>query len=112
MSVTGGRAFRVGGGSRLQSIFGTTSDADFFTVLRTTPAIGRVFTASECQPGRDAVIVLSHGFAENQIGSPANALGNRLVLNDRSYEVIGVIPPRFYVKSWFPASTQAWPRPH
>ena len=63
---------------------------------------------SECQPGRDAVIVLSHGFAESQFGSPANALGNRLVLNDRNYEVIGVMPPRFYVKSWFPASTQAW----
>ena len=105
---SGGRALRIGGGSRPQSILATTSDADFFTVLRAKPAIGRVFTASECQPGRDAVIVLSHGFAESQFGSPANALGNRLVLNDRNYEVIGVMPPRFYVKSWFPASTQAW----
>src|SRR5262245_46226710 len=108
MSVIGGRTFRVGGGSRPQSILATTSDADFFTVLRAKPAIGRVFTASECQPGRDGVIVLSHGFAESQFGSPASALGNRLVLNDRSYEVICVMPPRFYVKSWFPASTQAW----
>jgi putative ABC transport system permease protein len=108
MSVIGGRAFRVGGGSRPQSILATTSDADFFTVLRAKPAIGRVFTASECQPGRDAVIVLSHGFAASQFGSSTNALGNRLVLNDRSYEVIGVMPPRFYVKSWFPASSQAW----
>jgi len=108
MSVIGARALRVGGGSRPQSILATASDADFFTVLRARPAIGRVFTASECQPGRDAVIVLSHGFAESQFGSPANALGGRLVLNDRNYEVIGVMPPRFYVKSWFPASVQAW----
>lgn len=107
-SVIGRRAFRVGGGSRPLSILATTSDADFFTVLRAKPAIGRVFTASECQPGRDAVIVLSHGFAESQFGSPASALGNRVVLNDRSYEVIGVMPPRFYVKSWFPASSEAW----
>jgi hypothetical protein len=96
MSVIGGRALRVGGGSRPQSILATTSDADFFTVLRAKPAIGRVFTASECEPGRDAVIVLSHGFAESQFGSPANALGSRLVLNERNYEVIGVMPPGFY----------------
>src|SRR5215475_8104265 len=57
MSVIGGRTLRVGGGSRPQSILATASDPDFFTVLRAKPAIGRVFTASECEPGRDAVIV-------------------------------------------------------
>jgi predicted permease len=108
MSVIGGRALRIGGGSRPQSILATSSDPDFFTVLRAKPAVGRVFTASECQPGRDAVIVLSHGFAESQFGSPDNALGKRLVLNDRNYEVIGVMPRRFYVKSWSPASSEAW----
>jgi predicted permease len=108
MSMIGGRTFRIGGGSRPQSLLVTISDADFFTVLRAKPAVGRLFTASECQPGREAVIVLSHGFAESQFGSPAKALGNRLVLNDRNYEVVGVMPPSFYVKSWFPASTQAW----
>jgi predicted permease len=108
MSVIGGRALRIGGGSRPQSILATSSDPDFFTVLRAKPAFGRVFTASECQPGRDAVIVLSHGFSESQFGSPESALGKRLVLNDRNYEVIGVMPPRFYVKSWGPASSEAW----
>ena len=108
MSAFGGRSLRIGGGSRPQSILTATADADFFTVLRAKPAIGRVFTETECQPGRDAVIVLSHGFAESQFGSPANALNKQLVLNGRNYEVIGVMPPSFYVRSWFPASTQAW----
>jgi predicted permease len=54
------------------------------------------------------VIVLSHGFAESQFGSPANALGSHLVLNGRNYQVIGVMPPRFQVKAWFPATRQAW----
>jgi putative ABC transport system permease protein len=108
MSAFGPRALRIGGGSRPQSILTTRSHADFFTVLRAKPAIGRVFTEAECQPGRDAVIVLSHGFAESQFGSPANALNKQLVLNGRNYEVIGVMPPSFYVKSWFPASAQAW----
>jgi putative ABC transport system permease protein len=108
MSLIGGRALRIGGGSRPQSILATMSDADFFTVLRAKPAIGRTFTEAECEPGRDAVIVLSHGFAENQFGSPSNALGSRLILNDRTYQVIGVMPQDFSVMSWFPASTQGW----
>ena len=29
-------------------------------------------------------------------------------LNGRTYRVIGVMPPDFYVKSWFPASTDGW----
>jgi predicted permease len=108
ISIYGPRNLRLGGGSRPQSILTTMSDADFFTVLRARPALGRVFTETECEPGRDAVIVLSHGFAQSQFGSPANALGSHLVLNGRNYQVIGVMPPRFYVKSWFPASTQGW----
>ena len=108
MSIYGVRALQLGDGSRPQSILTTQSDADFFNVLEVKPEIGRLFTASECQPGQDAVIVLSHGFAESQFGSPENALGNHLVLNDRNYKVIGVLPARFHVKSWFPASTQGW----
>src|SRR5712672_1207909 len=108
ISVFDGQALRLGGGSRPQSIITTISDADFFTVLGSWPAIGRAFTDAECRPGRDAVIVLSHGFANSQFGSPTNALGSHLVLNGRNYEVIGVMAPRFHVKSWFPASTQGW----
>jgi putative ABC transport system permease protein len=108
ISIYGGRALRLGGGSRPQSILTTISDAYFFTVLGASPTIGRAFTEAECQPGRDAVIVLSHGFAESQFGSPAKALGGHLLLNGRDYQVIGVMPPRFHVKSWFPASTQGW----
>jgi putative ABC transport system permease protein len=108
ISMFGGRALRMGGGSRPQSILTTTSDADFFTVLRAKPAIGRTFSEAECAPGKDTVIVLSHGFAESHFGSPAKALGSQLVLNGRNYQVIGVMPPTFHVKSWFPASTQGW----
>jgi predicted permease len=108
MSAFGPRALRIGGESRPQSILTTMSDADFFALLRAKPAIGRVFTEAECQPGRDAVIVLSYGLAQSQFGSPANAVNKQLLLNGRNYEVIGVMRPSFYLKSWFPASTQAW----
>jgi putative ABC transport system permease protein len=108
ISVFSGRALRLGGGNRPQSVLVTISDADFFNVLRTKPAIGRVFSPQECQPGRDAVIVLSDAFAVGHFGSAANAVGKQLDLNNRQYRIIGVMPARFQVKSWFPASTEAW----
>ena len=67
ISVYGGRGMQLGGGSRPQSLIVTLSDADFFTVLRAKPALGRVFTEAECQPGHDGVIVLSHGFAQSSL---------------------------------------------
>lgn len=108
MSVFTLRALRIGRGSRPQSIMTTMSDSGFFEVLRARPAVGRLFTEAECQPGRDAVIVLSHGFAESHFGSPENAVGKQLELNARKYHVIGVMPASFHVRSWFPASTDGW----
>ena len=63
MSAFGGRELRLGGGARPRSFLATVSDADFFNVLRARPLFGRTFTDAECTPGRDAVVVLSFGFA-------------------------------------------------
>ena len=108
MSVFSGRALPIGGANRPQSVLTTISDANLFTVLRAKPALGRAFTEAECQPGRDGVIVVSDGFAKTQFGSPENALGRHMQLKGRDYQVIGIMAPRFHVKSWFPASTQGW----
>jgi putative ABC transport system permease protein len=108
ISVYGPRAMQLGGGSRPQSLIVTISDADFFTVLRANPSLGRVFTESECHPGRDAVIVLSQGFAQSHFGSSQNALGQQLELNGRNHKVIGIMPAQFHVSAWFPAATQGW----
>jgi predicted permease len=108
MAVIGGDSVRLGGGSRPQSVRATVTEADFFSVLQVRPMTGRAFTPEECQPGRNQVAVLSYGFAVGQFGSPQNAVGQTLELDERTYRVIGVMPPQFQVKSWFPASTELW----
>ena len=48
--------------------------ADFFKVMGVRPALGRGFTAEEETPGRDDVIVLSHGAWQRRFGArPARA---------------------------------------
>jgi putative ABC transport system permease protein len=108
MAVIGGRMFRVGGGDRPQALLAAVTDAGFFGVLQARPEAGRVFTSAECEPGRDAVIVVSHAFAQQRFGSARNAVGRTLVLNKRNVSIIGVMPASFYMPSWFPTGKQAW----
>ncbi len=108
MAVIGGASFRLGGGSRPESMLAARTESAFFSVLRVQPAFGRAFTPDECQPGRDEVVVLSHGFAERHFGSSKDAVGRTLDMNGRNTRVIGVMPQEFQLKSWFPASTDAW----
>jgi predicted permease len=73
-------------------------------LLRTAPALGRVFLAEEEQPGRDGVIVLGHGLWQRRFGGKADVLGRSVSLDDRSYTVVGVMPRDFE----FPAEAEYW----
>ena len=108
IAVIGFRRFRLGGGSRPLAVSAAATEPGFFNVLQVQPAVGRVFTSDECQPGRDDVIVLSHGFAQSNFGSPESAVGRMIELDGHSRRVIGVMPREFQLKSWFPAATDAW----
>ncbi len=66
-----------------------------FPLLGVTPVIGRAFTTVEDQEGRAAVVVLSHGLWTERFGGDGAILGRRLLLNDRPYTVIGVLPAGF-----------------
>ena len=69
--------------------------ADFFPLLKTPPAIGRVFAAEEDQPGRNQVIVLSHAFWVGRYARDPAIVGRQIRLNGESVTVIGVMPPSF-----------------
>jgi predicted permease len=77
---------------RLQAAMVT---AEIFTTLGIAPRLGRVFVDDEDLPGSERVIVLSHGFWERRFGSDEKVLGTVLILDEKAYTVIGVMPPRF-----------------
>lgn len=74
--------------------------ADFFATLGMAPARGRVFAERECQPGSDAVVVVSHAFQKSHVVS----LGQTISLDGRIHTVIGVMPEEFD----FPLANQVW----
>ena len=84
MSLTG-----AGDPAHVQAEFTSPS---FFSVLRTSAFMGRVFDEGETQPGKSNVAVLSYPFWKSHFGSDAKVLGQRIELNQHVYTVIGVMP--------------------
>lgn len=75
---------------------GFTVTPSYFSALRTTPALGRLFLTSE-ETGFDAhpVVVVSHAFWRDQLGANPDAVGSTLQLNRTPYTVVGVTRPDF-----------------
>ena len=78
-----------------ERVIGGRVTASFFDVFNLPTAHGRVFTKEEDQPGREQVVVLSHGLWARRFGSDPAVVGRRITLNERPYDVIGVMPARF-----------------
>jgi len=73
----------------------------FFTTLGTPAALGRVPTETD---GTLAVVVISDRLWREQFGGADNAIGRAVRLDDDTYTVLGVMPPRFdeNVDAWIP----------
>jgi predicted permease len=80
---------------------------NFFALLGVQPAIGRSFTAEECQGrfGAPPAALLSHGFWQRRLASDPGVVGRKLTLNDAPVVVIGVLPASFDFASVFAPGT-------
>ena len=65
---------------------------NMFELLEVTPALGRTFRAEEDAPGKDAVIIISHGMWQQRFGGDSGILGKAITLSGTPVTVIGVMP--------------------
>src|SRR5439155_1248618 len=83
-------------------------------VLGAQPLLGSVFTEEEDTRGV-RVAVISYGLWQRRFGGSQDVLGRKIILNDTSYEVIGIMPREFYfmpardIDVWMPT---AWSAEH
>jgi len=69
----------------------------FFDVLGVHADIGRVFTELDDQRGCGSPgVVLSHGFWQARLGGDPRVIGRTILLDRRSFQVLGVTPPGFF----------------
>jgi putative ABC transport system permease protein len=78
-----------------QRLVGGRVTSSFFTVLRSSPAIGRAFSAEEDRFGNHRVALISYELWQNNFGGTADALNKTIRLDDETYTIIGVMPPGF-----------------
>ncbi len=74
---------------------GAQVSSQYFDVFGVRPALGRVFNAEEDQPGAGLVAVLSNEAWKKRFGSDPAIIGRSIILDQRSFRVIGVMGPDF-----------------
>ncbi len=68
--------------------------ASFFPTLGIMPALGRNFTSDEDQPNGAAVCIISHELWQTRFGGRGNLIGETIMLNGQSWQVVGILPAR------------------
>ena len=69
--------------------------ADFFPLLGGNPLIGRFIQPADEKDGGKTVAVLSYPLWQQDFGGDANVLSRSLLVDDKPYQIIGVMPRGF-----------------
>jgi putative ABC transport system permease protein len=77
---------------------------DFFKVVGVQPLIGRGLTADDTHVGAGPVVIVSHRYWTESLGSGEPLSTFHLRIDNRVYSVVGVMPPGFE----FPANVDVW----
>lgn len=71
------------------------ASADFLRALRISPLLGRDLRAEDDREGAAPVAILTYKIWQTRFGSDPAILGKPVSVDQRSYTVIGVLPPEF-----------------
>lgn len=69
----------------------------YFPVLGVNAGLGRVFTDADDQTlGGHPVVVVSHAWWQERLGSDPTAVGKTITIDDVAYTIVGVAPKEFF----------------
>jgi predicted permease len=83
------------GAGESESLDARSVSADYFKVLDVKPALGRTFVEGEDLEGAQPVVVISAQLWERKFGSAPDIIGKMVNLDDKMYQIIGVLPKDF-----------------
>ena len=109
-----GTGFTFSGSGDPELVIGQMVTPDFFKVLGVAPAAGRTFAADEFTPGRESVVILSHGLWRRRFGGQLSAIGSTVTINGKTWTIAGVMPSEFEYPSpryalWVPLPSPRTP---
>ena len=86
--------YNLSGDGEAERIPGLRVSASTFRMLGVAPELGRTFTDEE-DAGDRRIAIISHALWQRRFGGRADIIGAQARLNGTSWEIIGVMPPRF-----------------
>jgi predicted permease len=95
MTAFGQSVFSLASQGAAQRASAARVDGDFFKTFQSPPELGRAIGPADDQPGREKVAVISHALWQSMFGSSADILHRSLLLDGKSYQIIGVMPKGF-----------------
>src|SRR6202789_740452 len=95
MTAFGQSIFSLASQGAAQRASAARVDGDFFQSFQAAPELGRAIGPTDNQQGREKVAVISHALWQSMFGSSADILHRSLLLDGKSYQIIGVMPQGF-----------------
>jgi len=78
-----------------ERVQGMRVTANFLSLLKVHPVLGRDFQPEEEKRGAGNVVIISNQFWLNRLGGNENAVGRELTLDGKPFTIIGVLPRDF-----------------
>ncbi len=91
--------FNLGDEGEPERVVAAYVSPSFFTAQYAPPERGRYFRPEEAHPGREHVVVLSHGLFVGRFAGDPSIVGRTIHLNDEPYVVVGVAPSDYVLTS-------------
>jgi len=89
------RAFTMIGAGEPRRVNAQRVSSEFFPLLGVAPLLGRTISDEDDRPNGPRVAVLSYRAWQEQLGGDRRAIGRTVQLDDRPYEIVGVMPAGF-----------------
>lgn len=87
--------FHVGPPEALESVGGAWVSGHYYNTLQLTPAVGRLLTAADDQPGAPPVAVISHDYWMRRFGGVTDMIGKPAIIEGQPVPIVGVSPRGF-----------------
>ena len=85
----------IGGDAGPESVLGVRCSSSLFDTLGIQPLRGRTFNRDEEAPTSAPVVMISEALWRRRFAASGDVIGRPIVLNDRRFTVVGVIPNKF-----------------
>ena len=95
VAIALGANFNLTGGGEPERVGVIRVSSNLLPMLGATPLHGQLFVPEDDAPGRPPTAILGHAFWTRRFGGVPGVVGQPIILNGLSYQVIGVMPDTF-----------------